>query len=155
VSRTYTGAVRDARPPERLVRTCNPAVRAILRSPAGRGIGALAVIEHHGRRSGARRRVVAAWHRHDGRDFVLTPAPWRANFSDPAPARVTHRGHTRPMIGTLDRDPGSVAAVLQACLAAGASPGSFGLALEPDHEVTADDVVHVGRAIVWLDPVEA
>jgi hypothetical protein len=59
------------------------------------------------------------------------------------------------MTGTLDGDPGSVAAVLQACLVAGASPGSFGLAVEPGHAVTADDVVHVGRAIVWLDPVEA
>jgi hypothetical protein len=155
VTRTDTGAVHDARPPERLVKATNPLVRAIVRSPAGRGIGALTVLEYHGRRSGARRRVVAAWHQYDGRDFVLTPAPWRANFSDPAPARMTHRGHTRSMTGTLDRDPASVAAVLESCLAAGASPGSFGLAVEPGHAVTGDDVVHVRRAIVWLDPAGA
>ena len=47
------------------------------------------------------------------------------------------------------------AAVLQACLVAGSSPGSFGLAVEPGHAVTADDVLHVGRAIVWLDPAGA
>jgi hypothetical protein len=57
------------------------------------------------------------------------------------------------MTGALDADPESVAAVLRGCLASGASPRSFGLAVDPGHGVTADDVVHVHRAIVWFDPV--
>jgi hypothetical protein len=154
MSRARAGAVRDARPPERLVHLGNPVVRTIVRSPAGRAIGALALIDHRGRRTGAPRRVVAAWHELGGRPFVLSPAPWRANFTDPAPARVVHRGRHRAMTGTLDADPERVAATLRACLAAGASPKSFGLAVEAGHEITAGDVVAVRRAIVWFEPAE-
>ena len=152
MTRTVSGAVRDARPPELLVKAGNPLVRTLLRSPAGRVIGPLAVIEHHGRRTGARRRVVVAWHEHDGRRFALTPAPWRANFAGTAPASVTHRGRTQAMTGTLDTDPESVASVLRACLGAGVPARAFGLAVDADHEMTAADVTHVQRAVVWFDP---
>lgn len=154
MTRVTTGGVRDARPPEGLVRVTNPLVRAVVRSPLGRRIGALAIIDHHGRRSGAARHVVAAWHELDGRGFVVTPAGGRANFAGGAPARVRHQGRTHAMTGTLVDDPTEVAATLQRMFDAGASPRAVGLAVDEHHSINAADVTAVRRAIVWFDPAD-
>lgn len=152
MTRVSTGSVRDARPPEMLVRATNPLVRNVVRSPLGRFVPALAVVDHVGRRSGARRRVVVGWHELDGRAFVVTPAPWRANFSGGASARVHQHGRTRAMRGTLVSDAAVVADTLREFFAAGGSPASCGLRIEADHLIDAHDVEIVGRSIVWFDP---
>ncbi len=152
MTRVSTGSVRDARPPEMLVRATNPFVRSVLRSPVGRFIPALAVVDHVGRRSGARRRVVVGWHELDGREFVVTPAAWRANFSGGASAGVHQHGRTRAMRGTLISDVAMVADTLRAFFAAGGSPASCGLRIAADHRIDADDVETVDRSIVWFDP---
>jgi hypothetical protein len=152
MTRVTTGAVRDARPPEALVRVTNPLVRAVVRSPLGRRIGALAIVDHHGRRTGEPRHVVAAWHELGGRGFVVTPAAWRANFAGGAPARVRHEGRTEAMTGTLVDDPIEVAATLQQMFDAGVSPRTAGLAVDEHHAIDAADVMAVRRAIVWFDP---
>lgn len=151
MTRVSTGSVRDARPPEMLVRATNPVVRTLVQSPLGRFIPALAVVDHVGRRSGARRRVVVGWHELDGRAFVVTPAAWRANFSDGASARVRQHGRSRLMRGTLVSDAALVADTLAAFFAAGGSPASCGLRIEADHRIDAHDVELVGRSIVWFD----
>ena len=151
MTRVSTGSVRDARPPEMLVRATNPLVRSVVRSPLGRLIPALAVVDHVGRRSGHRRRVVVGWHELAGRAFVVTPAVWRANFSGGAPARVHQHGRTRSMRGTLVSDAALVADVLAAFFAAGGSPASCGLRIDADHPIDAHDVEIVGRSIVWFD----
>ena len=152
MTRVSTGSVRDARPPEMLVRATNPLVRGVVRSPLGRFIPALAVVDHVGRRSGARRCVVVGWHELDGREFVVTPAAWRANFSGGASARVHQYGRTRAMRGTLVSDAAVVAHTLRAFFAAGGSPASCGLRIEAAYLIDADDVEIVGRSIVWFDP---
>lgn len=154
MTRVATGSVRDARPPEMLVRATNPVVRSVVRSPLGGFVPALAVVDHVGRRSGARRRVVVGWHEIDGREFVVTPAAWRANFRGGASARVHQHGGTRAMCGTLVSDAAVVAETLRAFFAAGGSPGSCGLRIEADHLIDAHDVEAVGRSIVWFDPEE-
>jgi len=152
MTRIDAGAVRDARPPEGLVRAMNPIVRTVLRSPLGGRVGALAVIDHHGRRTREARHVVAAWHELDGRGFVVTPAGWRANFVGGAPAVVRHGGQTRAMTGTLVDDPATVADTLQRLFDAGHPPRTVGLAMDDGHRIDAADVVAVRRAIVWFDP---
>ena len=179
MTRVTTGAVRDARPPEHLVRVMNPAVRALLRSPLGRRIGALAIVDHHGRRTGEPRHVVTAWHELDGRGFVVTPAAWRANFTGGAPARVRHEGRTQAMTGTLVDDPIEVAATLQRMFDAvrtfaarlmaeydvrapsvraqtatlsGGNQQKAVVAVDEHHAIDAADVIAVRRAIVWFEP---
>ena len=152
MTRVSTGSVRDARPPEMLVRATNPLVRGVVRSPLGRFIPALAVVDHVGRRSGTRRRVVVGWHELDGRAFVVTPAVWRANFSGGASALVRQHGRSRSMRGTLVSDAALVAETLAAFFAVGGSPASCGLRIAADHLIDADDVEIVGRSIVWFDP---
>ena len=152
MTRTNTGPVHDARPPEVLVRVMNPVVRALLRSPVGRKIRPLVLIEYTGRRTGTRRKVVVAWHELDGRRFVVTPASWRANFDGGAPAIVRHCGATRSMTATLDADPATVAHTLTRLVAAGHAPKTVGLAVEPGHVISPEDVVAVHRAVVWFDP---
>jgi hypothetical protein len=152
MTRVTAGAVRDARPPEGLVRAMNPIVRAVLRSPLGRRIDALALIEHTGRRTGERRSVVAAWHELDGHGFVVTPAGWRANFTGGAPATVRHLGHTRTMTGTLVDDSAAVAETLRRLFEAGHPPRTVGLAVDAGHPIDAADVTSVRRAIVWFEP---
>lgn len=154
MTRVSVGAVRDARPPEAVVRVTNPLVRAMVRGPLGRHIGGLAIIDHHGRRTGAARHVVAAWHELDGRGFVVTPAAWRANFIGGAAAQIHHRGLTSAVTGTLEDDPAEVAAILRQLFDAGASPRSTGLAIDEHHSIDAADVTAVHRAIVWFDPEE-
>jgi hypothetical protein len=153
MSRTTTGPVRDARPPEPLVRALNPFVRRALRSPLGRRIRPLALLEYVGRRSGVRRRVVAAWHELDGRGFVVTPAGWQANFVGGAPALVRHCGRTTAMTGTVQSDPVAVARTLQQLFDAGDQARTVGLAVDDGHAVTPDDVIAVRRTIVWFDPI--
>ena len=151
MTRVTAGPVCDARPPEGVVRMTNPILRGALRSPIGRWIRGLAIIDHVGRRSGERRRVVVAWHELDGRAFAITPAAWRANFRDGATAQVRHRGRTRAMHGTLVADTETVAATLRTFFEAGGSPTSCGLRVEDGHTITAHDTSVVNRAIVWLD----
>ena len=153
MTRTSTGPVHDARPPEALVRVMNPVVRALLRSPVGRKIRPLALVEYTGRRTGTRRKVVVAWHELDGRSLVVTPAGWRVNFGGGAPATVRHHGATQPMTATLEADPTAVAHTLTKLFEAGNAPKTVGLAVQPGHVITPEDVVAVHRAVVWFDPV--
>ena len=152
MTRVRGGPVSDARPPEPLVRAINPVVRTLVRSPFGRRIPALAVIEYRGTRTGRRRRVVVAWHELGGRAFALTPAGWRANFVDGASALVRHSGQTLTMTGSLEPRPETVASTLRAHLAAGGSARSLGLRVAAGHEIDAADVRVLGRSIVWFDP---
>lgn len=141
-------SVRDRHPPEAIGKVLNPVMRALLRSPAGRRIKGLAVLEFAGRRSGRRLRVVVGWHEVDGQPVVFTPAPWRVNFTGGWPATVRHRGSTAAMTGTLETDADAVAAALAAVLADGTSAQAVGLHIADGHEISADDVRALQRAMI-------
>ena len=53
------------------------------------------------------------WHEVDGVATVFTPALWRANFAEGHPVTVHHRGQRLHLTGTLETDPGRIAAALQ------------------------------------------
>jgi hypothetical protein len=146
-------AVHDARPPAALVGSLNPIMRALLRTPVGRLVKPLALIDFQGRRSGRRYRVPVGWHEVDGAAIVFSPASWRVNFAGGAPATVHRRGHKGRMTGTLVTDPSEVATALQSVLAGGTSPRALGLDIPTGHTVTARDVMSVGRAMIrFRDP---
>ena len=141
-------AVRDARPPAAVLRVTNPILKGLLRTPLGRAIRPLALIEFLGRRSGRLIRVVVAWHMLDGEPVVITPASWRVNFTDGAPATVRWRGHGQRYVGTLEVDPDAVAKAIDTVLRAGTSARALALRVPTDHVVTGDDVVRTRRAVV-------
>ena len=138
----------DQRPPDRVVRGLNPVVRALLRSPAGRLIGGLGLLEFDGRRTHRRYRVVVGCHRLDGETVVFTPAPWRSNFTSGATATVLHRGQRQTLTGTLDTDPARVANALGRLIDSGTSPRALGLNVPAGHSITATDVETIDRAMI-------
>ena len=143
-----TPTVRNSLPPPAVLAVLNPVMRAALRSPLGRLIKPLALLEFTGRRSGRRYRVPAGWHQADGAPVVLTPAPWRVNFAGGAAVTVYHRGRKQAMTATLVTDPEVVAAAVRAMLADGTSPLAIGLKIPAGHTVSPADVTSVDRAMI-------
>jgi hypothetical protein len=147
-----TAAVRDARPPLAVIRVLNPIMRFVLRTPLGGIVRPFALLEFSGRRSGRRYRVPVGWHESDGGPVVLTPAPWRTNFTGGARTTAHYRGRRYEMTGTLVTDPAAVAAVLQSMFVSGTSPRRMGLDVPPGHVMTASDVALLERAMIRLQP---
>jgi hypothetical protein len=147
-----TTAVRDARPPTAVLRVLNPVMRTVLRTPLGRLVRPFSLLEFTGRRSGRRYRVPAGWHEVDGIAVVVSPAPWRANFAGGLPVTVRRHGRAHAMTGTLVTDREAVATTLQSLLDSGTAPRELGLQIPKGHEVSADDVVAVDRAVIELRP---
>jgi hypothetical protein len=145
-------SVAERRPPDAVLHVVNPVLRRLLQSPIGRGLPGLGVLEFTGRRTGRRYRVVAGWHEVDGQEFVVTPAPWRANFAGGAPLAVTHRGRTRTGRGELVRDPAAVAEAVQRLLGQGTSARALGMAVASGHRFTVADVVATRKALVRFTP---
>jgi hypothetical protein len=142
------GLVRDARPPAAVLRLTNPILKTLLRTPLARAIRPLALLEFRGRRSGRCIRVVVGWHIVEGEPVVVTPAPWRRNFADGAPATMRWRGRRQQYIGTLDDDPAVVANAIDGLLRAGTSARALALRVPGDHRMTSDDVVRTRRAVI-------
>ncbi|MEJ7748686.1 MAG: hypothetical protein WKF56_05255 [Candidatus Limnocylindrales bacterium] len=150
MSARETSAVRDARPPAAVLRIVNPVLRALLPSRLGRLIPALALIEFTGRHSGRPLSIVVSWHQFEGDRVVLTPAPWRLNFTGGATAKVSWRGQVSAQVGTLERDPAVVARAIDAMILGGTSPRILGLSVPAGHTVRADEVL--GREMVRFRP---
>ena len=140
--------VSPALPPAAVLRVLNPMMRLLLRSPAGRAVPGLALLEFRGRRTGHHFRVPVGLHAVDGVAYVLTPSSWRANFSGGGPAVLRHRGRARSVVGTLIPDPETVAVLFRAILAEGTRPGLVGLRMEPSHELVAADVQALDRCAI-------
>lgn len=143
-----TEPVRDAPPPRFALRFINSVIGTLLRTPLSRVMRGLAVLEFSGRRTGTVRRVVVGWHELHGQRVVFTPAPWKANFAVAHEATVRWRGTASAVSGTLDLDPGRVAAAINSALATGTSARSLALHVDDGHEVTPEDVVRVQRGVI-------
>jgi len=147
--------VTEARPPYVVVAILNPINRVALRTPLGRLIKPIALLQFAGRRTGRRFRVPVLWHPVGDGGYVFSPATWPPNFDGGALATVTHLGRARRLRGTLERDPQLVADALNELLAAGTEPSHTGLHIAPGHEVTAEDVVRVNRVLIRFEPPES
>jgi hypothetical protein len=141
----------DAPPPKVALRIANPLVRLLLRTPVGRLIHPLAVIEFRGRRSGRLRRIVVGWHIVGGSPVVLTPARWRANFDGGRPATVRWRGNDADYVGTLETDPAIVAATVNTMLRSGTSARALALRIPAGHTFDAADVADTRRALIRFE----
>jgi hypothetical protein len=144
--------VRDAPPPRLLVGPLNVVNRWFLRSPLARPVAGLALLEFSGRRTGRAYRVPVGWRVVEGGGVVITPAPWRANFRGGHPVTIHHRGRARRCVGTLDTDPGAVAATVNELLARGTSPRLLGLVMPRGHRLDAADARAVDRAVIRFAP---
>lgn len=140
--------VLNALPPPLVLRLMNPVMRLVLRTPLGRRIDDLALLEFTGRRSGRRYRIPVFWRHLDDVDFVLTPARWQANFTAGTDVLVNLRGRARPMVGTLDPDAGVAARTVRELLACGVADRQMGLRISAGHEVTSDDMRRLDRRII-------
>jgi hypothetical protein len=151
---TAISPVRNAFPPPAIGLALTPAVRLLVQSPIGRFIDPFAILELTGRHTGRRRRVVVGWHEIGGSPVLFTPAPWRANLADgPVEVSVRHRGRTQRWCATLERDPATVARLLQTLFENGMKPRDVSLHIPPNHNLTAADVETVDRAAIHLSPI--
>jgi hypothetical protein len=107
-----------------------------------------ALLEFSGRRTGKRYRMPVGWHEDDGVARVFSPAAWRANFAQPAPAVVRYGGRKKAVQGTLVYDPEAVASALNSVLSSGVAPRMLGLEMAPGHQLTVEDVVAMRRAMI-------
>ena len=140
--------VSPALPPARVLAVLNPVMRVLLRTPAGRFVPGLALLEFRGRRTGRWYRVPVGLHEVDGISYVVTPARWRANFVGGEPAELRNRGRVRPVVGTLVRDPDAVAALIRRIIADGTRPAMIGIRMPAGHEVVAEDVAAIDRCAI-------
>ena len=90
----------------RLLRVANPAVRALLRSPAHRLLsGSLAVLEYEGRSTGMRHAIPVVYADDGTRVVALAAHPerkqWWRTFRQSAPATLVVRGERRAVQGRL------------------------------------------------------
>jgi hypothetical protein len=72
----------------------NPVNRVIARSPLGRIMGPVILLEFDGRRSGKHYAVPVMSYEYDGATVVFTDGRWALNFSDRAPFVMRRRGQT-------------------------------------------------------------
>jgi len=145
---TDSAAARDARPPIWLVHAMNPVMRLMLRSPLGRVVRPLALLDFIGRRTGRRFLVPVGWQETDHGHVVVTPAPWRVNFRDGSDVTVWVRGRRQQFVGTLDDDPSHVAATLQSISDRNGSLRTVGIDVPAGHQITTADVLAVDRAVI-------
>lgn len=96
-----SAAVEIAHPPEVLLRTLNPVLRRVLRTPLGGRIAEFMLVSFTGRKTGRRFSVPVSAHHVDGDLYVVLEAQWKYNFRDGADAEVYHLGKKEAMHGQL------------------------------------------------------
>jgi hypothetical protein len=107
-----TGAVTIQDPPRLVLRTLNPIMRSVLRSPLHPAVDKTVILLHiTGRRTGRRYAIPVGRRNVDGQLAAFTHAPWRLNLRGGADIDVTHDGRREAMRAELVEDPASVAAV--------------------------------------------
>jgi hypothetical protein len=100
-----SNAITISHPPKALLRVVNPIMKLLLHTPfAGAARHQLMVVDFTGRKSGRPYSIVLSAHLIDGALYAMTPATWKANFRDGAPAQVLHDGKTTAMRGELITD---------------------------------------------------
>ena len=88
-------------PPPAVLRTMNVLTRPVLKSPLGRRLVGLMLLEFRGRRTGRAISVPVNFNLVDDVPMAFTHAAWRHNFTGGAPVTVTHRGKAYETSGTL------------------------------------------------------
>ena len=142
--------VRNVHPPEWLMKKLvNPINRTIGRSPLGRLMGPVVVLEFDGRKTGKHYAVPVMSYDYNSATVVFTDGRWAANFKGGARVVVHRRGQKYTGIAELaDRD--EVATALRAVLAGLRSPRRVGLDIDTGHTPT-DAELRSMRSLIRLN----
>jgi hypothetical protein len=142
--------VRNVHPPEWLMKKIvNPINCALGRSPLGRLMGPVVVLEFDGRKSGKHYAVPVMSYDYNGATVVFTDGRWAANFKGGAPVAVHRRGRKYTGDAELaDRD--EVPAALRAVLAGLRSSRRVGLEIDARHTPTDTELRRM-RALIRLN----
>ncbi|MDV3125301.1 hypothetical protein M1247_10295 [Mycobacterium sp. 21AC1] len=109
-------AVTVAHPPHLMLRTVNPILRFLLRTPIpGSARKHFMVVTVPGRKTGRQYAIPLTAHRIDNNLYAMTDAVWKHNFRGGATAEVLHDGQTTTMRGELIEDPAAVADLFRRC----------------------------------------
>ncbi len=112
-----TSTVTRRVPPPGLLRTINPAMRLLLRSPLHRPLDPAFLLLHvSGRKTGHQYDIPVNYTAIEGRIVIVTVARWRVNLRGGADVEVTWHGRRRPMHALLDEDPAAVAVAYQSVI---------------------------------------
>ncbi len=144
------GSVRSAHPPPWVMRgLVNPLVRTVSRTPLGRRMNAIVVLNFDGRRSGRHYSVPAVTHDVVGEMVVFTDAGWAANFAGGRSVTIRHAGSTYPGTGLLIDDSPRAAKMIRDVLAH-KKPRALGLAIDSGH-VPTDEELAEARSVIVLE----
>lgn len=116
-----SAAIDVAHPPDLLIKTLNPILGRILRTPLGRPLGEFMLVRFTGRKSGRSFAVPVSAHELDGDLYAVLEAQWKYNFRDGADAVVHHSGQRRDLRGQLIADRATVVDIVNR-LAVGYGP---------------------------------
>lgn len=137
-------------PPAWLMRgVVNPIVRFVARTPLGRRLPTLVVVEFVGRRTGRAYAVPAVAHEVDGSILVFTDAGWAANFRGGVAVTIRRAGSTFAATASVIEDSAEAAACIRAALTT-RKPRELGLAVDDGYHPTDDDL-NAARRVVRLD----
>jgi hypothetical protein len=128
-------------------RVVNPVVRRVAVSPLAHSTGSLTLLTFTTRRTGRHLQIPVLAHQLDSSLLVFTDATWAANFRGGRAVTVTRRGHHHRGEARLSEDPRETAAALRAVLRQLPSPRRLGLAIDPQHQPTDDELAALRRMI--------
>lgn len=104
--------IEAVHPPDAVLKTINPVLRRVLRTPLGGRIGDFMLLRFTGRKSRREYTVPVSAHQLDGQLYAVMEAQWKYNFRGGADVEVSHRGRTTPMRGVLLTDTDAVADIV-------------------------------------------
>jgi hypothetical protein len=135
-------------PPPAALKAMNIVMRPLLRSPLGKRVSGIMLLEFHGRRTGRRMRVPVNFNVVDGIPMAFTAAVWRHNFAGGGPVTVTHQGKVYESTGTLvPMTPEAMGLAVRKSLDTGGSAQRMGIKTAPGHEPTAGELAALGPAL--------
>lgn len=135
-------------PPPAALKAMNVVMRPMLKSPLGRRMPGIMLLEFRGRRTGRTVKVPVNFHLVDGIPMAFTEARWRHNFTAEAQVTVRHRGVVHKTMGTLvPMTPEAMGFAIRKSLDTGGSAQRMGIRTARGHEPTAAELTELGSAI--------
>lgn len=135
-------------PPPAVLKAMNVVMRPLLASPLGRRINGVMLLEFSGRRTGRTIKVPVNFNVVDGVPMAFTAAPWRLNFDEGAPVKVTYRGQVYETRGLLvPMSPEAMGQAVRKSLDTGGSAQRMGIKTARGHQPTAGELADLGPAL--------
>jgi len=126
----------------------NVVMRPLLRSPLGRRVDGVMLLQFHGRRTGRAISVPVNFNLVDEVPMAFPGAGWRHNFAGGIPVTVTHLGQVYQTTGTLvPMSSEAMGVAVRKSLDTGGSAQRMGIRTAPGHEPTAAELATLGPAL--------